>query len=56
MGKRIFQQKNGLKSTNADWRPVDNVLDSEIKVRYYSPMTLESYGESVRQLQISTAS
>ena len=44
------------KSNSADWRPVCKDLDSEIKLRHYSPKTLEGYRGWGRQLQWFTRS
>jgi len=52
----ISRKKTKLKSTNADWSPVYNGLVSEIKLRHYSPKTLEAYRGWVRQLQGFTRS
>jgi hypothetical protein len=41
--ENISTKKTVLKSTNANWIPVYNGLDSEIKLRHYSPKTLEAY-------------
>lgn len=41
--ENISTKEAELKSTNADWRPVYNDLASEIKLRHYSPKTLEAY-------------
>jgi len=55
--KRILSsKKEGLKSTNADWRPVYSALNAEIKLRHYSPKTFQSYRGWVRQLQGFTKS
>jgi len=48
--KRILSsKKEGLKSTNADWRPVYSALNAEIKLRHYSPKTFQSYRGWVRR-------
>ena len=54
--ENISTKKTELKSTNADWRPVYNGLDSEIKLRHYSPKTLAAYRGWVRQMQGFTRS
>jgi hypothetical protein len=41
--ENISTKKTVLKSTNADWCSVYNGLVSEIKLRQYSPKTLEAY-------------
>ena len=47
--KRILSsKKEGLKSTNADWRPVYSALNAEIKLRHYSPKTFQSYRRWVK--------
>jgi integron integrase len=45
-----------LKPTHADWRSVYDGLDSEIKLRHYSPKTLRAYKGWVRHLQAFTKS
>jgi len=45
-----------LKPTRADWTSVYDNLDSEIKLRHYSPKTLRAYKGWVRQLQGFTRS
>ncbi len=52
----ISTKKTEIKSTNADWSPVYNGLVSEIKLRHYSPKTLQAYRGWVRQLQGFTRS
>ena len=52
----ISTKKTELKTTNADWSPVYSDLASEIKLRHYSPRTLEAYRGWVRQLQSFTRS
>jgi hypothetical protein len=37
INENISTERTGLKSTNADWSPVYSGLDSEIKLRHYSP-------------------
>ena len=54
--KNISTKNNGLKSSGADWRPVYNGLDSEIRLRHYSPKTLSAYRGWIRQLQGFTRS
>jgi integron integrase len=53
---KISRKKEGLTSTKADWRPVYNDLDTEIRLRHYSPKTLKSYRGWVRQFQSFTKS
>ena len=52
----ISTKKAEVKTTNADWSPVYSDLASEIKLRHYSPRTLEAYRGWVRQLQSFTRS
>lgn len=54
--ENISTKKTDLRSMNADWRPVYNDLNAEIKLRHYSPKTLKSYRGWVRQLQNFTKS
>ena len=54
--KNISTKNRELKGSNADWSPVYNGLDSEIKLRHYSPKTLEAYRGWVRKLQGFTES
>ncbi len=54
--ENISTKKTVLKSTNADWSSVYINLISEIKLRHYSPRTLEAYRGWVRQLQGFTKS
>ena len=54
--QNIAIKKAALDATHVDWSPVYKNLDSEIKLRYYSPRTLESYTGWVRQLQGFTRS
>ena len=49
-------KKVGLQLANADWTSVYNDLDSEIKIRHYSPKTLRAYRGWVRQFQNFTMS
>ena len=49
-------KKTEVKEANADWRPVYNGLESEIKLRHYSPRTLEAYRTWARHLQGFTKS
>lgn len=46
--ENISTKNTGLKSNSFDWRPVYKKLDSEIKLRHYSPKTLEAYRGWVR--------
>ena len=39
----IPTKKEGLKLTHANWKTVFNDLNSEIKLRHYSPKTLKAY-------------
>ena len=52
----ISSKKEDSKSTQADWRPVYNDLNAEIRLRHYSPKTLKSYRGWVRQFQNFTKS
>lgn len=52
----VARKKGRLKATNADWTPLFNGLDSEIKVRHYSPKTLTAYNGWVKQIQAFTKS
>ena len=46
----------GVKQSGASWIRVYNKLESSIKVRHYSPKTLEAYRSWIRQLQAFTKS
>ncbi|MFC1857597.1 hypothetical protein ACFL9U_06150 [Thermodesulfobacteriota bacterium] len=39
----ISTKKEDLKSKNANWKPVYDDLNAEIKMRHYSPKTLKAY-------------
>lgn len=52
----LSRRSEGLRSAHANWVPVYNDLHSEIKLRHYSPRTLQSYTGWVRQLQNFTES
>jgi len=54
--ENIATKKTALDATHVDWSPVYGNLDSEIKLRHYSPRTLEAYTGWVRQLQGFTRS
>jgi integron integrase len=54
--ENIATKKTALDATHGDWSPVYRDLDSEIKLRHYSPRTLEAYTGWVRQLQGFTRS
>ncbi len=54
--KNISTKKIDLKETKADWRPVYNDLNAEIKLRHYSQKTLKTYRGWVRQFQNFTQS
>ena len=54
--ENIATKKTVLDATHGDWSPVYRNLDSEIKLRHYSPRTLEAYTGWVRQLQGFTRS
>jgi len=41
--EKLATKKDNLKPTNASWVPVYDGLNSEIKLRHYSPKTLKSY-------------
>ena len=45
-----------IEATGADWTPAYNKLNSEIKIRHYSPKTFKAYTGWVRQLQNFTKS
>jgi len=47
----ISTEKEGLKSKNANWKPVYDDLNAEIKIRHYSPKTLRAYTGWVGQFQ-----
>jgi integron integrase len=49
--ENISTQKTELTSIEQDWSPAYTKLDSEIKLRHYSPRTLEAYTGWVRQFQ-----
>jgi len=49
--EHFSSEKNRLKESGADWSPVYYNLDSEIKLRHYSPKTLYAYRGWARQLQ-----
>lgn len=49
--RNISTKKTKLKSTNADWSALYSGLDSEIKLRHYSPKTLQAYRGWLRNLQ-----
>jgi len=49
--ENIATEKAELDSTNPVWSHVYRNLDSEIKLRHYSPKTLEAYTGWVRQFQ-----
>jgi integron integrase len=53
----VSSTNNGdLKLTNASWKSVFNDLNSEIKIRHYSPKTLKAYTGWARQFQAFTRS
>jgi integron integrase len=54
--ENISTKKTALDATHVDWSPVYKNLDSEIKLRHYSPRTLEAYTGWVRQFQGFTRS
>ena len=54
--ENISRKNHGLKLISADWRPVYENLESEIKLRHYSPKTLEAYRGWTRQFQAFTGS
>ena len=54
--ENISTKKTALDATHVDWSPVYRNLDSEIKLRHYSPRTLEAYKGWVGQLQGFTRS
>ena len=48
---RFSRKKESPKVKNTDWTPIFNGLESEIKLRHYSPKTLASYRGWARKLQ-----
>jgi len=48
--------KEHFELTDADWTSVYNDLDTEIKLRHYSPKTLSAYRGWARQFQSYTKS
>ena len=54
--EKLSTQKEISKLTGADWRPLFAGLDSEIKLRHYSPKTLSAYRGWVKQFQGFTRS
>jgi len=54
--ENIATKKTALDATHVDWSRVYRNLDSEIKLRHYSPKTLEAYTGWLRQLQGFTRS
>ena len=55
--KKIFStKKKDFKLNSADWRPVYDNLNSEIKLRHYSPKTVKAYRGWVRHFQNFTKS
>ena len=52
----IEETRKQPKSLHANWKPVYSALDSEIKIRHYSPKTLKAYKGWVRQFQDFTKS
>jgi integron integrase len=54
--ENIATKKTALDATHVDWCRVYRNLDSEIKLRHYSPRTLEAYTGWLRQLQGFTRS
>lgn len=53
---QLSRRKNATKLTNADWAAVFDGLESEIKIRHYSPKTLSAYRGWVKKLQFFTKS
>ena len=54
--KEIKSSKNeNLKLTKADWRPVYNDLDSEIRLRHYSPKMTMIYTHTIQSRTIKEA-
>ncbi|MFC1825053.1 phage integrase N-terminal SAM-like domain-containing protein [Thermodesulfobacteriota bacterium] len=49
-------KKEDLKTNNANWKPVYDNLNAEIKIRHYSPKTLKAYTGWARQFQTFTKS
>ncbi len=49
--EKLSTKKENSKLTGADWRPIYSDLDSEIKIRHYSPKTLSAYRGWLRQFQ-----
>ena len=54
--RTVLPNREPLKPTHADWTSVYDNLDSEIKLRHYSPKTLRAYRGWVRQFQGFTRS
>jgi len=54
--ENISRKNHGLKLIGAGWKPVHKNLESEIKLRHYSPKTLEAYRGWTRQFQAFTGS
>jgi len=54
--ENISTKKPELKLIGSDWGPVYKNLESEIKLRHYSPKTLKAYRGWVKQLQGFTRS
>ena len=54
--EKLSTKKESSKLTGADWRPIYRDLDSEIKLRHYSPKTLSAYRGWLRQFQGFTKS
>ena len=54
--EKLSTKKEYFELTKANWVPVYNDLESEIKLRHYSPKTLRSYRGWVRQFQNYTKS
>ena len=54
--KELSTKKEYFELTKANWVPVYNDLESEIKLRHYSPKTLRSYRGWARQFQNYTRS
>lgn len=49
-------ESDAKKKTGADWTGLYNELERAIKIRHYSPKTLQSYRGYVRQFQGFTRS
>ena len=53
--ENISTKKIDLKSSNTNWNPVYNGLNSEIKLRHYSPKTTMVYTHTIQSRTIKEA-